>query len=220
VRVARRRQAQPLLQKDLARCGVEQVGAPHDVRDALVGVVDHDGQLVGEVAVGAQQHEVADLAREVLAESALHDIVEADGRGVDPQAPGAGRLPGWQAGAAGTRIDHGAIGRQCGIGQLPARAGAGIDEVVALERFQGLTVTLLACALHQHRAIPLEAAGVERAQNVIRRLTRAARLVYVLHAQQPAATLYARFEAAAERRDQRTEVQRPTRTGGKTADVK
>ena len=49
---------------DLPRRGVEQVGAAHDVGYALFRVVDHDRELVGELAVGAPQHEVADVALE------------------------------------------------------------------------------------------------------------------------------------------------------------
>ena len=45
VQVARHRQAERTLQQDLARGGVEQVGAAHHVGDALVGVVDHHRQL-------------------------------------------------------------------------------------------------------------------------------------------------------------------------------
>ena len=46
---------------------VGQVFAAHDVGDALRRVVDDDRELVGPEAVGAPQHEVADLARDVLA---------------------------------------------------------------------------------------------------------------------------------------------------------
>ena len=60
VQVARGGQAQRALQQDLARSGVEQVGAADDVGDALVGVIHHHRQLVGPVAVGATQDEVAD----------------------------------------------------------------------------------------------------------------------------------------------------------------
>jgi cobalamin biosynthesis protein CbiG len=54
------------LQQDLARRVVGQVLAAHHVGDALRRVVDHHRQLVGGLAVGAAQHEVADLVRHVL----------------------------------------------------------------------------------------------------------------------------------------------------------
>ena len=63
VRITRRRQAERALQQDLARRGIEQVGAADDIGDPLRGIIDHDRQLVGPVAVRAAQHEVADFAR-------------------------------------------------------------------------------------------------------------------------------------------------------------
>src|SRR6185503_3819157 len=50
--------AERLLQRDLARRGSEQVGAAHDLRYALLGIVDDDGELIGEEAVGAADDEV------------------------------------------------------------------------------------------------------------------------------------------------------------------
>ena len=89
VQVARGGQAQRALQQDLARSGVEQVGAADDVGDALVGVIHHHRQLVGPVAVGATQDEVADLGGQVLLVAPLQAIVEADPEAVGyPQAPG------------------------------------------------------------------------------------------------------------------------------------
>jgi len=41
------------------------------VRDALQAVVDNDGKLVGEESVGAFEHEVTDIARELLLLRAL-----------------------------------------------------------------------------------------------------------------------------------------------------
>ena len=64
VQVARRRVAEQALQVDLPRRRIEQVGAAHHVGDALLGVVDHHRELVGELPVGAIQHEVADVALE------------------------------------------------------------------------------------------------------------------------------------------------------------
>lgn len=39
---------------DLARGGIEKVRAADDVSDALGFIIDHDGELVGPEAVGAQ----------------------------------------------------------------------------------------------------------------------------------------------------------------------
>ena len=59
------------------------------MRDALQRVVDDDGELIGEEAVGAPDDEIADVAREVLRLRALQAIAELDARVADAHAPGA-----------------------------------------------------------------------------------------------------------------------------------
>jgi hypothetical protein len=59
VYIGRQGQAKPLLQHDLTRRIVEQVGAPHHLRDALIRIVHHDSQLVGVEPVSPFQDEVA-----------------------------------------------------------------------------------------------------------------------------------------------------------------
>src|SRR3546814_8808190 len=76
--VMRRRQAEPVLQEHLSCGGVEQVRAAHDFGDALRGIVDDHGQLVGPGAVRAPQHEIADLCGNVLLHRAVHPVIEAD----------------------------------------------------------------------------------------------------------------------------------------------
>ena len=51
-------QSEDVLQEDLPRCGIQQVGAAHHMGDALERVVHDHGQLVGEKAVLAQEHEI------------------------------------------------------------------------------------------------------------------------------------------------------------------
>jgi hypothetical protein len=46
--------------------GQQEVGAAHDVGDALVGIVDHHGELVGKQPVAAAEHEVAESCVEPL----------------------------------------------------------------------------------------------------------------------------------------------------------
>ena len=58
MQVNRCRQTQGLLQQDLARRVVCQVLAAHDMRDALVSIVNHHGQLVSPQAVAALEHKV------------------------------------------------------------------------------------------------------------------------------------------------------------------
>ena len=61
---ARASSAEQLVEPQLAAGRGEQVGAAHDVRDALGGVVDDDGQLVGDDAVAAAHDDVAARALE------------------------------------------------------------------------------------------------------------------------------------------------------------
>ena len=76
VQVAWLWQAEDLLQIKLAGRRIEQVGAAHHIGDALPGVIQHHGQLIGNQAVAAANDEIADLAAQMLAELALHTIDE------------------------------------------------------------------------------------------------------------------------------------------------
>ncbi len=60
MRVLGRRQLEQPGEVDLAGRRIEQIVATHDLGDALGGVVDHDGQVVGGHAVVALQHDVVD----------------------------------------------------------------------------------------------------------------------------------------------------------------
>ena len=79
VRVARRAAVRAAaLQQDLARRRVEQVGAAHDVGDALRRIVDDDGELVGPPAVGAPQRRNRRHRARGPGDAALDRVVERD----------------------------------------------------------------------------------------------------------------------------------------------
>src|SRR5690554_2737413 len=78
VGVARTGQPQQLLQVDLARGGVEQVAASHDVADSLKSVIDYHSQLVGKQAVLAQDDEITDLLSGILLLGPLNQIIEGN----------------------------------------------------------------------------------------------------------------------------------------------
>jgi hypothetical protein len=63
VQVARCVERQGLLQRQLPGGARQAVPAAHDVGDALCGIVDHDGQLVGDHAVASADHDVGVMAR-------------------------------------------------------------------------------------------------------------------------------------------------------------
>ena len=89
VRVDRRLGAQRLVDPHvLGRIGVV-VRAAHDMRDAGVVVVDHDGEVVDRRAVGARDHEV--VLQDVLERALAADDVVDDRRALvgHPQAHGA-----------------------------------------------------------------------------------------------------------------------------------
>ena len=63
MRELRQRRAERAEDVDLPRRVVDVVVAADDVRDAHVEVVDDDAEVVGRHAVGAQDHEIVELAR-------------------------------------------------------------------------------------------------------------------------------------------------------------
>ena len=74
VQVLRNTQAKQTLQVYLARRGIQQVRAAHDMRDVLERIVDYNGQLIGEQTIRALHHEIADFAFKVLGYVALQGI--------------------------------------------------------------------------------------------------------------------------------------------------
>ncbi len=71
MRVHQRRQAERLGQVELARRGVEQVVAAHDLADALGGVVGYDRQVAGRSLGVAAHDEVVDHALDVPVQAVL-----------------------------------------------------------------------------------------------------------------------------------------------------
>src|SRR5690606_21719751 len=78
VQERRRRETQQAVKPDLSRRRQQEVRAAHDMRDALGGIIHDHGELVGEWPVGTADDEIADIAREILADMALQAILEAE----------------------------------------------------------------------------------------------------------------------------------------------
>ena len=76
VREPRHRRAERLVQQDLLRRVRDVIVAPHHMRDLHLHIVGHDGELIGRMAVGAQEDEVFDV-RAVELDRAVHEVVEA-----------------------------------------------------------------------------------------------------------------------------------------------
>lgn len=200
-----------VLEEDLAGGVVEEVGAADDVGDALIGIVNDDGELVGEVAVGAEEDEVADLVRDVLGEGAVGAVVEGDGNGRNEKAPGAGLAARGDAGAAGAGIR--------GVADLLAGAGAGVGEAVAGEAVEGVSVEVFATALIDDLFVGGEAVAIEGAEDGGGPLGAAARLVNVLNADEPGAAVGTGVEPGGYCGDERAHVERPGGGGRETASV-
>ena len=96
-------------------------------RDALLpGIVDHHRQLVGPQAVGALQHEVADLALHVLrlrAEAAV-EPVDARAHAAVPRAQPHGARPACRAGRRGRCRDRPPARAARAAGPAPASAAS------------------------------------------------------------------------------------------------
>ena len=230
VQVARRRQAELALQQDLPRRVAGQVFAADDVADALRRIVDDDRQLVGEDAVGAAQHEVADAGGDFLALPAEPTVVPDDRLG-RPAIGARGRCASEsiaracrQAAAAGARID--ALGVPCrrGLGcrgerEVAPAAAAGIGPAVVLEPGQRPLVERDPIRLSYRRRIGQQAAARQLAEDGLGRAGDVARPVQVLDAHQPAPALGPRIEPRGQRRDQRAGMEQAGGRGREAADV-
>lgn len=199
------------MQEELTRGVVEEIGAADDVGDALSGIVDDDGELVGEIAVGAEEDEVACVAGDVLSEGAAGAVVEGDGAGRDEKAPGAGQAAGWEAGAAGA-----------GIGTVAgsfAGAGAGVDEAVSNEAIEGVAIEVFAAALEDDLFVGVEAEAGEGAEDGGGPLGAAAGLVDIFEADEPGAGVGAGVEPGGDGGDEGSHVQRPGGRGRESAAI-
>ncbi len=235
VQVARRRQAEQALQQDLPGRAVGEVFAANDVGDVLLGVVDDDGELIGEDAVGALEDEVADRAGDVLALLAEASVVPGDlgvGAGVSvgvvagthPQ-PHRACGPAAEAGAAGAGIDalvaFAFAGRrrrrQC---EIASAAGARKGTVEREQALQRRFIKPRARRLMDDRRVGDEAHARELIEDRLGRAGDVARRVEVLDANQPASAVGARVEPRGERGDERAGVEKPGGRGREAADVR
>ena len=90
----------------------------HHLGDPLPGIVHYRCQLVGDDAVGAAHHEIANVAGQVLAIAALQSVIDAHAAVRHAYAQGTRGASGRQAITAGAGI-HGAEGAgQAGFPQF------------------------------------------------------------------------------------------------------
>lgn len=183
VEVARSGKFQGLLEQDLPRGRGEEIRAAHHVGDALCGIVDRDGKLIGMEAIASAQHERASRTCYVGAHRTEAPIVEVD----DPIR----NAQSYSARARGGRIRAGR-----GVEQLISlflRPASERDELAAaaaavhgqselrqsIERRVILPGTR---ALAQDRSVPFEAKSIQIGDNLFDRAWPLTRRVEILDA--------------------------------------
>ncbi len=196
---------------NLPRRRGNEVGAAHDVGNALLGIVYGTGEVVGEHLVRSVNHEISDFGLQDLAYVPLQSVVEFDHCGVGAYPQCARFAPGCQCPTAGARIYRAFHAGQSRIADLPAAAGAGIGVARLQQLMQRRVVGVVTRALVHNRAVPMHAECIQAAQDRVGRSRYRARRIKVIDAHQPGATARPRVEETANRRHHRTEVQRPRR---------
>jgi hypothetical protein len=158
-------------------------------------VVDDDGELVGEDAVGSEEDEVADGLREFF---------------VHAKAPGSRSFSRRQAVGASSGVAEVAI--ECadiGVRDFFARAAARVDETFLLELFERGSVGFGALALIHYGAVPFEAEEFEIAEDAAGGSRLFAGFIDVFHANEPFALVLASIEVAGDGGDKGSEVEGP-----------
>jgi len=195
----------------LARRGIDQVGAAYHIGDALFGVVHDHRKLVGEGAVGAIGHEIADLPLDRLRDGSLQPIVERDSFRHRFQSDRTRALSARESRAARSRIHPRTVGGYRGIRDLLPRTGAPVGGVHGRQPLQRLPIKIQPPALPDDLCVPMQPRCLELRQDPARGIGPHPRPVEVLDAQQPTAAGRPRIEPAREGGDERTKMQR---TGG------
>jgi hypothetical protein len=157
------------------------------------------------------QYEITDFPFQILSKHALNAINKSELPVGNAQAPGLSRASLDQSFPAGSGIKKSSIDglpdRYCR--DLATRTGTGIDQAVELQACQCRVIGIMAMALYDHLAIPLEAEPLEGTQNIACSPGDSTRTIDILNAQQPLAALRARIQITADSSDQRPEMQRP-----------
>ena len=138
VRVHRRRIAECTLQRDLTRRRSEEIDTAHDLRDALLRIVDDHRQLIREQAIRAAHDEVSGMRRNVFLDATAQQIVEGDHFIRHAKTERTRGLSRRQSVAARSRI-HGLGTQRCGSRtlQIGTRARAVVDAARVAQALRG-----------------------------------------------------------------------------------
>ena len=149
-----RREAEQSLQMDLTRCIVQKVRAPHHVRHPLRGIIDHDGQYIGEQLIAASNQDIADGGCDILAEDSLNAVLELNDGLVDANARRTRRT-----GPQRTVAAMAWIALIFSRSQTAARALKG--QSARMQTVERGRISIGTFALAHHLAIPFEAEPVQ-----------------------------------------------------------
>ena len=196
------------LQVNLPCGGIEQVGSAHHVGDALVAIVHNNGELIGEEAVGAQDHKIAAVILHILGLQTLYAIGERDRlvRRSDPPRP---RRSSVETAATGPSV-------ALVFSNVLATTSTRIHMAGVAQTLESFEIGIFASALIEHLAVPLESESLQRLKNVSRGAGLHSWRIHIFHADQPLSFVRSRVEIARGCRYQRSEVQRSCRRGRQT----
>ena len=190
VRPRRPRSTEQVEQVGLAGRGVEQIVTPHDLLDALVVIVHHDGHVVGGHAIVPAQHDVVGGPRDL----AVQPVEDRHRRTIGPQAQRRGPALSFAVPAAGraqvaarSGVGPGPhVRRRARLSHLSPGAVARVGEAGRLQLGEGRLVGRAALGLPHDGPVPVEAQRHEIGE--LSRLVRSAARhgIEVLDAQQEA----------------------------------
>jgi hypothetical protein len=205
--------AQCPLQLELPCRTVDQVGTADHIADVLLGIIDHHRELIGEYAITAADHDIAQWVKAKSAYS-LQTISEFNRFTIPDAESGGGGAWLARAGTAGTGVAAIPLGRQAA-----ARTAAFIGPAAGPQLLQAGLVEKQAGGLVADLPVPEQVQGLKGAQNIAGAAGDDTGGVEVFNPYQPAAAMMAGIDEAADRGQNRTGMQPAGRRGGKAAGI-
>ncbi len=179
------------LKRDLPRRALDQVCAAHDVGNLLVRVIDRHRELIGEDAVAAANDHITEIAHRTGA-LALDAIFENDARRIIDTKAGGRRAVRDMALATRPRVTA-----FFELSELFTRARTLVCLSLGAQRFQRGFVGREASTLIFDRPVPVQAEGLQRAQDFVRATGNDARGIEIFDADEPTSAVMAGIEIAA-----------------------
>jgi hypothetical protein len=134
----------------------DEIRAPHDLVDTLRRVVNDNRELVGVDAIGATEHEVADLPDQILLDATLDLVEEGDRTRFGAQSDGASLSFGRDPGTTGSRVDRALGALSADPGDVFSAASAAKSQTQAGDVPQRIRVTRAPRALIEDGTVPFE----------------------------------------------------------------